>query len=162
MTGLDLAIVAVVGVSAALGIKRGGVRTLLSLVAWLAAFIAAKMLGPRIAPILSSSGVSEGSLLAAYVLVFIVALIGLWLTGRALRATFEAIGLGGIDSLAGGLLGATRGLVVVLAFTLAAGLTALPRADVWKGSSLMPAFVAVVQAMHPWLPETLVKYLRYS
>lgn len=162
MNGLDIAIVAVVGLSAALGVKRGGVRTLVSLLAWLIAFFAAKNLGPRLAPWLSASGITEGSLLASWALVFVVTLLGLWLVANGLHALFEAAGLGDLDSLLGGLLGAARGLLLVLAFALASGLTVFPGAALWKGSALMPSFVTTIRAMHPWLPEALTQHLRYS
>jgi membrane protein required for colicin V production len=55
-----------------------------------------------------------------------------------------------------------RGLLIVLAFVLVAGLTALPRADWWQNSMLAPPLVVMALALKPWLPPHWAERLDYS
>jgi membrane protein required for colicin V production len=71
-------------------------------------------------------------------------------------------GLGFVDRFLGGIFGAARGMVVVLAFVLIAGLTALPRQDWWQNAALAPALAAAAMAASPWLPEAWAQKLDYS
>ena len=57
---------------------------------------------------------------------------------------------------------AKYGLLLVLAFVLAAGLTALPAHPWWQRATLAPVFETAVLAARPWLPADLSRRLRYA
>jgi membrane protein required for colicin V production len=78
MTIIDIIVLVIIGVSVAFGVWRGLVREVLALVAWVAAFLIANLLAPDAARILPRAMANEEfRLLVSFVVVFIVALIGL-------------------------------------------------------------------------------------
>ena len=78
MTVIDIIVLAILGVSVAIGVWRGLVREVLALVAWIGAFLLANLLAPEAAKLLPKAMASEEiRLLVSFVIVFIVALVGL-------------------------------------------------------------------------------------
>jgi membrane protein required for colicin V production len=61
----------------------------------------------------------------------------------------------------GGLFGAARALVILLAFAIVAGLTAFPRQPTWRDSVCGPPLGRAAVALKPWLPRALAERLRY-
>jgi membrane protein required for colicin V production len=103
---------------------------------------------------------------ARYVIAFALILIGALLLGALiaypLARAIRAAGLGFVDRFLGSIFGLARGLLVVLAFVLVAGLTALPRADWWQNAALAPPLVVAALALRPWLPPHWAERLNYS
>ncbi|MBK7744793.1 MAG: CvpA family protein [Betaproteobacteria bacterium] len=62
----------------------------------------------------------------------------------------------------GALFGLARGLLLVLAGVLLAGLTAIPRQDWWQNSILAPRFADAALALRPYLPADWAARLDYS
>ena len=154
MNGADWVIIAILGLSALVGLWRGLVREALSLAVWVAAIIAAVMFGDRVAALyanwieLPSAQVALGYL-TVFVLVLIVGGLVNWLVGRIVDGT----GLGGTDRLFGLGFGLLRGGLIVAALLLALGFTPFPRDPWWQQSSLIPRFQPVAQWLGDWLPE---------
>lgn len=162
MTPFDYGALAVLGVSLLIGIVRGVVSEILALLAWVAAFVAARMWA-----------VPAGDLLLAelpdplwrqvtgFVGVFVAVLI-LFALGRGLLALLiEAAGLRPLDRALGALFGAARGLLVLWMLVLLAGLTLLPQERWWRHALLAPPLETGVLAVKPWLPPDLAKRIRY-
>jgi membrane protein required for colicin V production len=61
----------------------------------------------------------------------------------------------------GGVFGAARALVILLAFAIVAGLTAFPRQSAWRDSVCGPPMGRAALALRPWLPQALGQRLRY-
>jgi membrane protein required for colicin V production len=99
---------------------------------------------------------------AAYVTVFVGSLIVTMLVGLLLSKIVKAVGLGGVDRMLGAFFGAARGLLIVLATALLAGLTSAPRQPLWLDSASGPMLVQVAQALKPLLPQTFAERLRYD
>ena len=99
---------------------------------------------------------------AAYVAVFIVSLILTSLAGLILSKVVKAVGLGGIDRLLGALFGAARGVLILLAVALLAGLTSAPTQPYWRDSTSGPLLAQAAIALKPLLPQTLAERLRYD
>jgi membrane protein required for colicin V production len=70
--------------------------------------------------------------------------------------------MGFLDRFLGGLFGIVRGVVVVLALMLVAGLTTLPRHDWWQNSLLVPELVGLALSLKPWLPPEWSERLDFS
>jgi membrane protein required for colicin V production len=81
-----------------------------------------------------------------------------WPLTKAVRAA----GLGFVDRFLGSIFGLVRGLALVLAFVIVAGLTPLPHTAWWQRSALVPPLVAGVFALNPYLPDDLSRRLDYS
>lgn len=163
MSPLDIAIVVVLGLSMAWGIWRGFVREILSLAGWVIAFLVANAVAAPIGEALPE-GLARPELrvLIAFVVVFVFALSAMTLVAMLLSKLFRRAGLGGVDRTLGGLFGLARGIVLLLAFTLAAGLTALPRRTPWKESVGAGMLTRTVLQLKGWLPPRLERRLRYD
>jgi membrane protein required for colicin V production len=162
MTWLDYAVLGVTGLSAAWGVWRGLVREVVSLAGWVIAFLAANLFAAPLAEALPRMvSPPELRVLVAFVGVFVLSLAVTSLAGLALAKAIRAVGLGGLDRTLGGLFGVARGLVIVLAVALLAGLTRLPLDPAWKQSVSGPLLGRAALALKPWLPPAFGDRLRY-
>jgi membrane protein required for colicin V production len=162
MTWLDYAVIAGFVVSIAWGAWRGLVREVISVAAWVLAFLGANYFGSPLAELMPASiPTPELRMLIAFVAVFIVILAVCTLAGQFLRKLVKVAGLGELDHVLGGLFGVARALVILLAFAIVAGLTALPRQPVWRDSVCGPPMGRAALALRPWLPQALAQRLRY-
>jgi len=163
MTWLDYAVAGVFAISLLLGMWRGLVRELISILGWVIAFLAANLLAGPLGPAMPQAIPSpELRVAAAFVAVFIVSLILTSLAGLVLSKIVKAVGLGGVDRLLGAVFGVARALLIVLAAALLAGLTSAPRQPFWKDSSSGPLLARAVGELKPLLPQTLAERLRYD
>lgn len=162
VTLFDLAIVAVVAVSGLFAFARGIVRSLIGLVAWIAGFVAGLALAPSVStwlPAFPDYPLLPNAI--AFVLIFVLAIVAGALVAWPLRAVIHGAGLGFLDRGLGGVFGVARGALLVLAFVLLGGLTALPQRDWWQNSFLAPAFEAAALSLRPWLPPAWTAKLAY-
>jgi membrane protein required for colicin V production len=92
-----------------------------------------------------------------FVIAFALIIIGSLLAGALvawpLTKAVRAAGLGFVDRFLGSIFGLFRGIALMLAFVIVAGLTPLPRASWWQHSALVPPLVAAVSAMNPNMPD---------
>jgi len=163
MGWLDYAVLGVFAVSLALGAWRGLVREVVSILGWVIAFLAANLFAGPLGPSMPQAiPTPELRVAAAFVAVFIGALIVTSLAGLLLSKIVKGVGLGGLDRLLGAVFGAARGLLIVLAAALLAGLTSAPRQEFWRDSVSGPLLAQGVIAVKPLLPQTLSERLRYD
>jgi membrane protein required for colicin V production len=163
MTWLDYAVVGVFAVSLVVGAWRGLVREILSILGWVIAFLAANLLAGPLGPVMPQAIPSpELRIAVAYVAVFVASLMVTALLGLLLSKLLKAAGLGGVDRMLGALFGAARGLLIVLAAALLAGLTSAPRQDFWRDSASGPLLVQAAQVLKPLLPQSFAERLRYD
>ena len=162
MTVIDIAVLAVLGISVLQGVIRGLVREVLALVAWVGAFLTANLLTPEIAKLMPQAMASEEiKLLVSFVGVFIVVLIGLSVLAILASKLVRIAGLGVADRVVGGVFGVARGVLVVMILVLLAGLTALPRQPVWRDGVLSGPLETFAGHIKAWLPADLSKRIRY-
>ncbi len=144
MTWVDLAILAVLVISALLAFVRGLVREALGLAAWVGAIFAGIWALPRVRPQfehwLSGSPWVDP---LAFALVFLVALIVLLLISRWISAIVRNSPLGGADRSLGLIFGLARGAALVICAYIAAGMVI--QVDRWpdmilKAESMWPAY----------------------
>jgi membrane protein required for colicin V production len=162
MTVIDIIVLAILGVSVAIGVWRGLVREVLALVAWVGAFLLANFLAPEGSKLLPKGMASEEiRLLVSFVVVFIVALIGLSVLAILASKLVKVVGLGAADRAVGGTFGLARGMLVVMILVLLAGLTTLPRQPAWRDAALGGALVASAEYVKSWLPADLSRRIKY-
>jgi membrane protein required for colicin V production len=139
------------------------VREVVSILGWVIAFLAANLLAGPLGPAMPQAIPSpELRVAAAYVAVIAVSLILTSLAGLLLSKMVQAVGLGGVDRVLGSGFGALRGLLIVLAAALVAGLTSAPRQPWWRDSLSGPLLVQAAAMVKPLLPQTLTERLRYD
>lgn len=163
MTPFDLAIVGVILLSTLLAFVRGVIREVIALVSWVVGFAAAFAFAPALGAIIPEiPGYPAVRYLIAFAAILIAALVAGALIAGPLARIIRAAGLGFVDRFLGSIFGVVRGVLLVVAFVLVAGLTSLPRADWWQNAALVPPLVALSLAVKPWLPQRWAERLDYS
>ncbi len=162
MTVLDWIVILILAASVIRSLMRGLVEEIFSLGAWVVAFLGAKWGATGVAPMLPISVESEGlRYFSGFVVVFLVMMIAIMLLGRMIKGAVGAVGLGGADKVIGGIFGLLRGLVILVGFTLAAGLTAFPQTDFWKNAIFSKSLETLAIAVQPLLPAGLAKHIHF-
>ena len=162
MTALDWVLLAIVAVSALLGVMRGLIGVLASLAAWILAGWAAFHFGGQAAWMLSGGDVpSTGQLLAGYALSFLAVMVVVGLVGWTVRRLVHSVGLSGLDRMLGLGIGVARGAFVACALVLLLGLTTMPREPEWQQSRVVPVFVPGAQWMRSWLPDWVAEQVDF-
>jgi len=162
MTAFDYAVLAVILVSVLLGLWRGVVSEILALAAWVVAFFVARSQALTVAGWLAGQIADPGMrMAAAYVLVFVGVLLVFAIARMLISLMLKAVGLGVLDRLLGASFGALRGILVVLAAAMVAGMTPLPKTEAWRDAVLAPPLETVVIAAKPWLPVEAAKRIRF-
>jgi|RhiMethySRZTD1v2_1073278.scaffolds.fasta_scaffold248503_2 membrane protein required for colicin V production len=163
MSALDLAAIGVIVGSVGWGIWRGFTREVMSLAGWILAFLAANTAAEPLGGMLPSSLASpEVRVLIGFVVVFILTLIAAAIVGMVVSKFLKAAGLSGVDRTLGGLFGLARGVLILVAFAIVAGLTAMPRQAFWKESVAAGMLERTVVQLKPWLPSALAGRLKYN
>jgi len=157
---LDWVVTAVLAVSVLLGLWRGLVYEVLSVLNWVAAFVLAQWLAPRAAELMPLGHAGESIRYAAgFVVVFIGALFlgGLlaWLTKKMVAA----VGLAPVDRVLGAAFGVVRGTVIVLALAVLVHLTGLKNSGWWTESMTAGVATAALRGLKPVVPEPFAAYL---
>ncbi len=133
LSAVDWILLAVLGLSLLLGMWRGIVQEVLSLVGWGAAFYVSQMYAPLAAAWLPMEGSSQMLRYAAgFVVVFVAVLIATVLVSWVVKKLVSAVGLGPLDRLLGSLFGLMRGVVILLAVTVFVGMTPMRETEAWK------------------------------
>lgn len=128
MGSLDILLGLVLALGLWRGLRTGALMQIVGTVGWLLGFIAATaLMGPIGIIVAASLGVSERT---APVLGFVVVLgavvLGLTLAARTARKTLEAIKLGGLDTAAGGAVGALRAAFALSVMLLTTSFAPIP------------------------------------
>jgi len=157
---VDWILLGVLVFSTVLGAWRGLVFEVLSLLGWVAAFFTAQWFAPQVALLLPVTSASESlRYAAAFVLVFIAAMFAAGLLTFLIKKLIESAGLRPVDRTLGAAFGLLRGLLLLLAATVAIGMTSLKSSDWWKESTGAPLLDSAVINLKPLLPEQFAKYL---
>ncbi len=161
-TWLDIAVVIIFGLSTLLGLLRGVIKEVTALLVWLAAYAAAKQFyepaGEMFANSLHDPVMRH---VAGFAAVFIGTVIAVSLVRLVFTHLSDLMGLGLLDRLCGGAFGVTRALIIVIAATLVAGLTDVPRQTWWKDALLAPMLERGALQAEPWLPPEIYARLQY-
>lgn len=156
----DLAMLVVLLLSMALGAWRGLIFEVMSLLGWLAAYLAAHWFSASLAPHVPVG--SPGSPLnhaAAFALAFIAALIVWGLLARLLKMLVHATPLSGVDRLLGALFGVLRGGVLLLAAAAVVMRTPWAETPTWQQSAGAAVLRVVLTGLKPALPKRIADQL---
>ena len=156
----DYAILAVVILSAIIGIARGLIRESLSLITWLVAFWIAYTYASSISiyfkDFLSAPALQVA---VAFVALFIGSLVVLSIISFLLYRLMSVQGVSGTDRILGGFFGIARAVVIVAGFMLVAGVTSLPQEPWWRESLLAKQFAPVIGLLRDLLPSDIAQQL---
>ena len=163
MNPIDLAVLVAIAGSALLGLLRGLVGTVASLVAWLAAGWIAFRHGAELAFWFSDDGAPGATeLLGGYAAAFVAVLVLVNLVGWAVRKLVHSVGLSGLDRLLGLALGAARGALVACMGLLLMAFSSLPQEPAWAGSRAVAVLLPGAQWMARWLPDWAAQELDFG
>jgi membrane protein required for colicin V production len=155
---VDVAMLALIALSALAGAVRGLTYEVLSLLAWVAAWFAGLWLGPLLAPHLPIG--APGSALngiAAFACAFLVVLIIAGLAARAVSALVGKTLLRPLDRLLGALFGVARGVLVLLALAIVVSYTPAESSAAWRASHGAVWLNAILRELVPLLaPDAIV------
>lgn len=163
LNGIDIAILAIVLISAGISLLRGFFKEAISLVTWIAAFWVAVTFSADQARFLESL-IDTPSLRAAtsFGILFLVTLILGSLINKAIQEVIEFTGFGGMDSVLGMLFGTVRGLLIISMLVMVAGMTPLTQDLWWQESALLEHFQKMADWLLAQLPEDLKSYFPYT
>lgn len=157
---VDWALLAVLGLSVVVGLWRGLVLEVMSLLGWVAAYVCAQAFTPEVAPHLPigepDSALNFG---AAFAATFLAALIVWGLLARLVSLLVHATPLGLADRVLGAGFGLLRGGVLLLALATVVALTPAARSPDWQGSQGAAWLEAMLQGLKPVLPVTVARHL---
>ncbi len=157
---VDIALGAALLLSVLVGVWRGLVFELLSLVGWVVAFVAAQWWGDEVGKLLPIG--TQGSALnhgVAIAITFLVALLAWGLMSRMVRTLIRATPLSGIDRVLGACFGVLRGAVLLLILAVVVLMTPLGRAPAWQKSWIGPWATAGLQSLRSMLPVDVIRHL---
>ncbi|RTZ58780.1 MAG: CvpA family protein [Gammaproteobacteria bacterium] len=154
LTGLDLLIAGVVLISLLVGIFRGFIREVLSLVSWgVALWVGWRFFKPASAYLENTISSEPVRQIAAFAFLFIAVLILLTVASHFLSKLFKVSGLAFIDRLFGAAFGFGRGVLIMSIVLILGGATALPKESWWKDSALAPMLQPVTDFLLSVMPK---------
>ena len=160
MAWIDLFLLGILLLSVGVGMVRGLVFEMLSVLGWFAAYFLAQWLTPTVAPHLpvgaAGSGVNHG---ATFAVLFIIALIVWSLLAKLMRVLIHATPLSLIDRVLGGGFGLARGMIVLLALATVIGLTPIVKSVAWQESSGAVWLQTALRGLKPVLPYDISRHL---
>lgn len=155
---LDLLIIGIMGLSGLVGLVRGLVREVLSLLAWGLAIWVGITFSGQAAVYLESSIAAQGArTVVAFGVLFLVTLMVAGMFGIVLTRLLETTGLSGIDRLAGLFFGVARGVLIITVLVYLARETPIPREAWWKESQLIPLFQSLALWFSSQLPPGFMR-----
>lgn len=138
MNTFDFVIAAIVLFGLWRGFSKGFVKTFINLIGWLVALIAASRLANNFAELFAGVVASPKLQVAmGFLLVVLVVLTLLTIVSSIVNKVMETLKLKIIDRFAGGVLGAFKGVLVVLIF-MSVSSPLLQRLPFWQNSTLAP------------------------
>lgn len=162
MNALDYAVITLMVISIGVGIVRGAIREVINVGAWVLAFVLAHTFAGTLAGYFAE-WMSEPAyrMATAWLAIFMAVLIVAALIASLLSELVRKLGLSSLDRIGGALIGLARGALVILALTLAAGMTRFPQTDLWKKAASTPWLEIVALHARPLLPDGLSSRISY-
>ena len=147
-------------VSLLLGLWRGFIHEVLSLLGWPIAFLLSNIYTDNIARLIPLTQ-DALRLTVVYALLFVVVLIAWGVLVMLLAKLLKMIGTGWPDRMLGGMFGVLRGGLVVLVLVWLAGMTAIPEQQFWRNAQTSKVAEDVALLTKAWLPDNIAHSVRY-
>ena len=164
MSGIDLAVLAVIVLSAFISFMRGFFREAVSLAMWVMAILITLTFTAQFSTLLPDTiePAAARASISSMILFFGTLAIGTiisWLFQRIV----DSASLTKIDRFAGVAFGMARGCILVILLVLAAHLTPAMKQEVWwRESATMPYFEKAARYLHAQLPATIATHFDFS
>ena len=152
---VDIALLAVFVLSVLIGLWRGFVFEIVSLLGWLVAFVIANSAGPFLADFIPVGSEPQVKLWIAYIAVFVLILVTCTLLARMLRALIAATPLSFVDHLLGGVFGVVRGALICVVVATLVMLSPYATSTTWKNSHGALWLGMALEGLKPVLPQSL-------
>lgn len=163
MQTLDWFCLGVLLLSLLVGMWRGLVYEVLSLLNWVVAFVLAQWLAPDVGARLPMGNASEAvRYVAAFVVVLVAALFALGLVVTLVKKLIAAVGLRPVDRVLGGVFGALRGVVLLLALTAVVGMLPVKTWPAWRDATSAQWLMITLRALSPLLPDEFGRYIAWK
>jgi membrane protein required for colicin V production len=154
MVTLDYIILAIILLSAIVGIVRGFLQEVCSLVTWVLAVWLAWQFGPALVPYLGGVLAEEPyGLWAGRAIVFVAVLVIGAVVGFAINHFIRMSLFSGLDRLLGFLLGLVRGVVILGVAVILAQAAQLDDEGWWQRSKLVPVVKPVANLLRAVVGE---------
>jgi membrane protein required for colicin V production len=162
MIWVDYGLLGLIGVSALVGLLRGLIREVFSLVLWgVAVWLGLTYARDFALRLDGMIPVPSLRMAAAFVMIFIGTLLLGGLAGYLLGKLVTSTGLSGTDRLAGLLFGAARGALIAAVLVFLGGMTPLPQDPWWKQSTLIPPFQSLALWLRGQIPPDLAGHVQF-
>ncbi len=162
MTIFDYLVLFIVACSIIIGVMRGLVKEVFSLVGWVVALVVANMFVEPMAGWLPQAipGVPI-RLIIAFIVLFIAVRLLIGLLSMTVASVVKASGLSSVDRGLGALFGLLRALIIVTVVVLLCGLTAIPRQPFWRDAMLSRVAELIVISIQPLLPSDFARRVQF-
>lgn len=152
MHWIDIAILAVLGLTLLFGLWRGLINELFSIASWFAAFLIARIFSSDVGSWLSGSIESEPMLLLlSWLIPFLVTFIFMNLIRMVVKSMVDMVGLKPVDRLFGGVFGLVKGGLIITATVLITQLAMNKPSSAFQSES---RFLPHFQELSLWLLES--------
>jgi membrane protein required for colicin V production len=159
MSALDIFVIVLLGGGALIGIVRGLVHEILSLMAWVVAVIMLRLFhGPISVSLTEPVGTATGAAVLAFVILFLPSFLFMKLVARSVGRKSRKSILGPFDRVLGGGFGMVKGLLAATLFFLLANLATdviygpdAKRPDWMRKSRTYPLLNASGNAVVDWV-----------
>ncbi len=153
MTVLDLFLLGLVLLSAGIGLWRGLLTEVLSLLIWALAFWVAYRFGNWAAQFLQFIESLQLRAIVSYVGLFIVVLSLGALLVWGIRKLMQESGLSGTDRTLGFVFGLFRGVLICVAIVVLMAFTPMQREPFWQDSTTVPVLLETADWIKSLLPD---------
>lgn len=156
MVTFDYIILAIILLSAVVGLVQGFLKEVCSLVTWVLAIWLAWQFGPSLAPHLGGTLSQEPhGLWAGRAIIFVIVLIVGAIVGFGINHFVRMSLFSGLDRMLGFLLGLIRGVVIVAFVVILAQSVKMNDEGWWQRSKLLPVVTPVAGALRAVIGEYL-------
>lgn len=153
---IDIAIVAVIGLSVLTGLFRGFVKELVALCVWLMAiwlgFNYSQSIDPWLQPYVANQSARSA---IAFIIILFASLLAGGIINALLSFILKRSGLSGTDRTLGMVFGFARGAFIVALLMIAVKMTSMPYQQYAQESVLYAQFNPLVDVIYAHLPDVI-------
>ena len=163
LSWVDLALAALLLISIGIGLWRGLVFEVMSLLGWVVAYFVASPLAPVVEALLPEDKFSPAVLhVVALVVAFLFVLVVWSVAAQLVKTLIHATPLSALDRLGGAGFGALRGLCLALLLALVIGASPVAESATWQASRAAPVLSGLLRDLAPLLPEPVSRFVSRS
>jgi membrane protein required for colicin V production len=160
MTIFDYVVLGMIGFSILVGLMRGVIGELFSVLGWVLAFYLANRFNAQVMAYMPEQIPGEAvKAMASFLVVFLLVLFVSTLLALLLTSLMKAIGLGGLNRVLGGLAGAIKGVLAVCILVMLAAMTDLPKDPRWINATFSAPVEVLVLKLLPWMPSSIARHV---